>query len=150
MYCTLVVSPKHVLLQIEFLGRCCFPRHFISSIKASFRRPQNSNFLFVSLYQKCRKRAFGKHAKASGCSPARRNVTACQSECIKKGWSCILEKNRSPSPNNHNVRKSPKVSHLNFFNIGAFTHLFKLTWLVTLFDRSKLQVFKQCFIRLFL
>ena len=88
---------QHVLLQIEFLGRCCFPRHFISSIKASFRRPQNSNFLFVSLYQKCRKRAFGKHAKASGCSPARRNVTACQSECIKKGWSCILEQNRSPS-----------------------------------------------------
>ena len=42
-------SLRHVLLQIEFLGRCCFPRHFISSIKASFRRPQNSNFLFVSL-----------------------------------------------------------------------------------------------------
>ena len=138
MYYTLVVSPKHVLLQIEFLGRCCFPRHFISSIKASFRRPQNSNFLFVSLYQKCRKRAFGKHAKASGCSPARRNVTACQSECIKKGWSCILEKNRSPSPNNHNVRKSPKVSHLNF-SILAFSTNFcplKLTYLLTLFDRK--------------
>ena len=42
-------SLRHVLLQIEFLGRCCFPRHFISSVKASFRRPQNSNFLFVSL-----------------------------------------------------------------------------------------------------